>query len=194
MITPSLYKTLDPSERRLWHSHVYEVKSGMLIMPNPQPAMPSAAWEAAENREMEQVVQLYGKVFHLWQTDRGDKLPLGEPKLMTSYTEDGQMKDWDEAVGDRDRRFGEDWRRKKEIREGIEGMEVHPGKCLGCGRWEQCANRSQMRIKRGRSRIDYLFCSAFENCHHCMTQPIGSCEYSIKIVNFSDTGIPTRMT
>lgn len=128
MITANLYETLDPSERRLWHSHVYEVKSGMLIMPNPNPAMPSAAWETAENREMEQVVKLYGKVFHLWQTDRGDKLPLGEPKLMTSFTEDGQMKDWDEAVGDRDQRFGEDWRKKKELRKGIEKMEVHPGK------------------------------------------------------------------
>lgn len=126
MITANLYETLEPSERRLWHSHVYEVKSGMLIMPNPNPAMPSAAWETAENREMEQVVKLYGKVFHLWQTDRGDKLPLGEPKLMTSFTEDGQMKDWDEAVGDRDQRFGEDWRKKKELRKGIEVMEVHP--------------------------------------------------------------------
>lgn len=129
MITPSLYETLSESERRLWHSHVYEVKSGMLIMPNTNPIMPTAVWDAAETREMEQVVQLYGKVFHLWQTDRGDKLPLGEPKLMTSFTQDGQMKDWDKAVGDRDRRFGDDWRRKKELRKGIEEMEVHPGEC-----------------------------------------------------------------
>ncbi|KAH8168370.1 oil body-associated protein 1A [Sarocladium implicatum] len=126
MITPNLYETLSESERRLWHSHVYEVKSGMLIMPNTNPIMPSAAWEAAETREMEQVVTLYGKVFHLWQTDRGDKLPLGEPRLMTSFTQDGQMEDWDEAVGDRDRRFGEDWRRKKELRKDIQEMEAHP--------------------------------------------------------------------
>jgi hypothetical protein len=33
MITPVLYETLSQEERRLWHSHVYEVKSGMLIMP-----------------------------------------------------------------------------------------------------------------------------------------------------------------
>ena len=31
---------------------------------------------------MKEVVHLYGKVFHLWQTDRGDKLPLGKPELM----------------------------------------------------------------------------------------------------------------
>ncbi|KAL8960414.1 MAG: hypothetical protein Q9193_002880, partial [Seirophora villosa] len=60
MISPALYRTLDPSERKLWHSHVYEVKSGMLIMPSPA-GMPNAAWEVAETKEMEDVVGLYGK-------------------------------------------------------------------------------------------------------------------------------------
>ncbi|KAL0061767.1 hypothetical protein AAF712_011370 [Marasmius tenuissimus] len=77
MITPKLYATLPQEERRYWHSHVFEVKSGMLIMPQPLP-IPTSAWEAAETKEMEMVIELYGKVFHLWQTDRGDKLPLGE--------------------------------------------------------------------------------------------------------------------
>ncbi|KAK5989355.1 Oil body-associated protein 1B [Cladobotryum mycophilum] len=53
MITPYLYESLLPEERRLWHSHVYEVKSGMLIMPKGSAAVPSAAWEEAEKREME---------------------------------------------------------------------------------------------------------------------------------------------
>jgi hypothetical protein len=125
MISPKLYETLDKDERRLWHSHVYEVKSGMLIMPRPA-AVPSAVWEAAETKEMEDVVVLYGKAFHLWQVDRGDKLPLGEPQLMTSFAEEGQFRNFEEMVGDRDERFGDDWKRKKDIREGIAAPDVHP--------------------------------------------------------------------
>jgi hypothetical protein len=124
MITPRLFKTLDAEEQKLWHTHVFEVKSGMLIMPKPA-TVPVGLWEVAENKEMEQVIQLYGKVYHLWQTDRGDTLPLGEPKLMTSFTAMEQMKGKDgkgfeEAVGERDERFGSDWKRKRAVREYIE--------------------------------------------------------------------------
>lgn len=86
MITPKLYETLDSGERKLWHSHVFEVKSGMLIMPQPSALVPQAAWERAETSEMEDVIELYGKVYHLWQVDQGHKIPLGEPKLMTSIS------------------------------------------------------------------------------------------------------------
>lgn len=126
MITPRLYETLPQEERKYWHSHVFEVKSGMLIM--PQGILPEAAWEAAENKEMEQVVELYGKVYHLWQVDRGDKLPMGEPQLMTSYTKDGQL-DFEE-VRKRDRKFGVDFEKKKEGRKYIKDPEIHPGMCL----------------------------------------------------------------
>lgn len=124
MITPKLYETLDKEERQLWHSHVYEVKSGMLIMPNR--AVPESAWQVAENYEMDQVVQLYGKVYHLWQTDRGHTLPLGPPKLMTSFTADGQF-DFEKHVGERDSRFGTDWRVKKEARKDIPEPIIHEG-------------------------------------------------------------------
>lgn len=129
MVTPRIYETLPPEERRLWHSHVYEVKSGMLVMPLSRAApVPSAAWEAAERREMEQVVTLYGKVFHLWQTDRGHSVPLGQPALMTSYTDDSQLPgDFGERVADRDRRFGTDTASKKESRKDIPSPNVHPG-------------------------------------------------------------------
>jgi hypothetical protein len=124
MISPRLYNTLDAEEQKLWHSHVFEVKSGMLIMPKPA-ALPEAVWEVAENKEMEEVIQLYGKVYHLWQTDRGDRLPLGPPKLMTSYTRADQFPDYEKTIDDRDKRFGSDWRRKKEVREYIEVPKIH---------------------------------------------------------------------
>jgi hypothetical protein len=124
MIKPKLFETLDEKEQALWHSHVFEVKSGMLIMPKPS-LVPDAAWEVAENAEMEEVVHLYGKVYHLWQTDRGDKLPLGEPQLMTSYTAQEQMPDFEGRMRERDGRFGVESERKKEVREYIGVPEIH---------------------------------------------------------------------
>ncbi|KAE9576019.1 Oil body-associated protein 1A [Colletotrichum fructicola] len=123
MISPKLYETLDPEERKLWHSHVYEVKSGMLIM--PQPSLPDALWEAAENKEMEEIVRVYGKVYHLWQVDKGHQLPLGEPQLMTSFTAEGQL-DFEKYVSDRDRRFKTDYKEKQEARKHIVSPSVHP--------------------------------------------------------------------
>lgn len=126
MISPKLYETLDPEERRLWHSHVFEVKSGMLIMPKPA-GIPNAAWEVAENKEMEEVITLYGKIYHLWQVDRGDKLPLGEPKLMMSITSEKQVPGFWEKVEERDKRLGGDYKRKQEVRAYIKEPEIHPG-------------------------------------------------------------------
>ncbi|KAG4219317.1 hypothetical protein PC116_g32203, partial [Phytophthora cactorum] len=40
-------------------------------------------------------------------------------------TADGQF-DFDKAVGDRDTRFGSDWKRKKELRKDIEVPQIHP--------------------------------------------------------------------
>jgi len=125
MISPRLYKTLDEEERKLWHSHVFEVKSGMLIMPQPK-GVPDLVWEKAELKEMEEVVGIYGKIYHLWQVDKGDKLPLGPPQLMTSYTAENQF-DFDKMVSGRDKRFGSDYRRKREIRRYIEEPQIHPG-------------------------------------------------------------------
>ncbi|KAJ7041870.1 hypothetical protein C8F04DRAFT_1297007 [Mycena alexandri] len=123
MITPKLYEGLPREERQLWHSHVFEVKSGMLIMPGPQ--ILSSAWEAVETKEMEDVITLYGKTYHLWQTDRGDALPMGKPELMISFTGDGQF-DFERHVGERDARFEVDYREKQKAREGIKIPTIHP--------------------------------------------------------------------
>lgn len=124
MITPRLFETLDAEEQKLWHSHVFEVKSGMLFMPKPT-VVPDAAWEVAENKEMEQVIELYGKIFHLWQVDRGDKLPLGEPKLMTSYTSADKMPNCEKTIEERDQRLGNDYKRKQKVREYIQEPKIH---------------------------------------------------------------------
>ena len=41
MISKRVYESLDPEERKLWHSHVFEVKSGMLIMPKVRKGVPA---------------------------------------------------------------------------------------------------------------------------------------------------------
>ena len=77
MVPKHVYEKLDPEEQKLWHSHEFEVKSGMLVLPKP-PAIPQEAWDAAELSAMHEVVGLYGKTWHFWQVDRGDELPLGK--------------------------------------------------------------------------------------------------------------------
>ena len=126
MISASLYRTLDSAERKLWHSHVFEVKSGMLILPGPA-ALPTHAWEVAETKEMEDVVGLYGKTYHFWQVDRGDKLPLGGPELMMSFTAEGQCPPpgFKEVVSERDQRYGIDHEQKARKREYIKEPEIH---------------------------------------------------------------------
>ena len=126
MISGALYKTLELEERKLWHSHVFEVKSGMLIMPTPA-GVPNAAWEIAETKEMEEVIGLYGKTYHFWQVDRGDKLPLGGAELMTSFTreEDCPAPGFEEIVRARDEVFGVDHEQKAKKRDHIEEPEIH---------------------------------------------------------------------
>lgn len=92
----------------------------------PKPAgIPETVWEVAETKEMESVVRLYGKAYHLWQVDRGDKLPLGEPNLMMSCTQESP--DIERLVTARDEKFGIDHKRKIELRKHINEPEVHPG-------------------------------------------------------------------
>ncbi|KJX98351.1 DUF1264-domain-containing protein [Zymoseptoria brevis] len=122
MVTPRIYETLDAEERKLWHSHVFEVKSGMLVM--PQGGVPEGVWGVAENKEMEEVVVLYGKVWQLWQVERGDTVPLGRPELMGSFTSKDQF-DFEKVVGERDKRLGVDHKKKAESRAYIEEPKVH---------------------------------------------------------------------
>lgn len=95
-------------------------------MPQPSKLVPQVAWEKAENAEMEEVVHLYGKVYHLWQVDKGHKLPLGKPELMTSITAWDQVDGLEELMDERDIRLGGGWRRKRDIRGHLPVPEVHP--------------------------------------------------------------------
>lgn len=131
MVSPRIFKTLPAEERKLWHTHEFEVKSGMLVMPAPA-GMPNAAWEAAETAEMKDIAPIYGKTYHFWQVDRGDPVPMGPPQLMGSFISHESVKvahegGLDGLLQGRNERFGVDHRLKAQKREGIEAVEKHPG-------------------------------------------------------------------
>jgi hypothetical protein len=109
IISEKLFKTLGEEEKKLWHSHHYEVKSGTLIAPG----IP----EIAEHELMEKIVSTYGKTIHTWHTDQQKSLPLGSPMIMMGFTKDGQLKT--ELLTERDKRFDISTAKKKKNREDI---------------------------------------------------------------------------
>jgi hypothetical protein len=82
IISADRFRALPDDERRLWHSHHYEVKSGILVAPGSP--------ELTERAYFKDLVTTYGKTFHTWQYDRED-FPYGIPQLMMGFTEDGQV-------------------------------------------------------------------------------------------------------
>ncbi|KAG9447445.1 hypothetical protein H6P81_013573 [Aristolochia fimbriata] len=118
VISEGLFETLPDSEKPMWHSHEYEVKSGVLFMPGiPGPV---------QRRDMEKLVKTYGKTIHFWQVDRGDVLPLGLPQVMMALTRDGQL--YDNMAQDLEKRLGISFAEEREKRAYLTGSEkgIHP--------------------------------------------------------------------
>jgi hypothetical protein len=103
IISEALFTALPAAEKKLWHSHRYEVMSGLLTAPGLA--------VAAEKELMQGLVSTYGKTWHLWQVDRDDRLPLGLPKLMMGFTADGQVDPALVAARDRDQLIDANQRR-----------------------------------------------------------------------------------
>ncbi|KAK5056673.1 hypothetical protein LTR84_012205 [Exophiala bonariae] len=119
MIPKSRYEKLDQEEQKLWHSHEFEVKSGMLVLPYPASHSHNKdAWDRIETAAMEEVVGLYGKLYHFWDVDKRDELPLGPPKLMGSLTEFKQL-DVDREMASRNHEQGIDQENKRKLRAHI---------------------------------------------------------------------------
>jgi hypothetical protein len=84
IITGVEFAKLPMEERKLWHSHQYEVSSGFLV----EPGMPGNV----DNEVMKILVDSYGKTFHTWRWDQKDSaLPLGIPEFVNGYTGGGQL-------------------------------------------------------------------------------------------------------
>ena len=118
VVSEKLFKTLPEDERKLWHSHVHEIKSGLLIAPG----IP----EKAEHELMEKLVSTYGKIWHTWHIDHKRKdVPLGVPALMMGFTADGQINP--PLVSDRDKRFEVSTNDKRQSRKDIPSPQILPG-------------------------------------------------------------------
>jgi hypothetical protein len=116
IISQELFDQLPLEEKQLWHSHAFEVKSGMLIAP--------ALSAAAEHQLMENVVTTYGKTWHTWHTHQDPVIPTGIPQLMMSFTADGQINQ--ALLEDRDQRFGVDTQETAARRADIPYPAVDP--------------------------------------------------------------------
>ena len=116
IISEKLFKSLDDEEKKLWHSHHYEVKSGTLIAPG----IPYVA----EHELMEKLVSTYGKTIHTWHTDQERILPVESPMIMMGFTKDGQLDPT--LLLERDKRFNVDSKESKERRNDIPMPDVDP--------------------------------------------------------------------
>ncbi|CAA7402437.1 unnamed protein product [Spirodela intermedia] len=76
MVSEGIFEGLPEEEKKLWHSHAYEIKSGMWVCPRVP--------EALSKPELKGLSKSYGKFWCTWQVDRGDRLPLGAPALMVA--------------------------------------------------------------------------------------------------------------
>lgn len=117
IVSERVFKTLPDEEKRLWHSHNYEVKSGELLAPGVP--------EAAGHAFMESLVTTYGKTWHTWQIDRYQDFPTGIPQLMMGFVKDGQVNQ--QMLSDRDKRLGASTGTLKKARGDIPWPTVVPG-------------------------------------------------------------------
>jgi hypothetical protein len=116
IISAELFEKLPEDEKLYWHSHVMEVKSGLLICPTAT-GVPRTVGDNAEMKYMEELINTYGKTWHFWQVDRGDALPFGPPKLMMSIVEESQVNT--KAIEERDAHYKISTAEKKKQREHL---------------------------------------------------------------------------
>jgi hypothetical protein len=139
ILSERLFSSLPEAEKPLWHSHVYEVTSGMLIAPGI-PAL-------AEQELMKKLIGTYGKTWHTWHTDLEKELPIGVPQLMMGFTADGQA---DAAMTtERNRRFDIDI---EEVKRGRADIPVPPI-AAGANAW-QAGNTVQIQDPTGQEVHD----------------------------------------
>ena len=132
IISAELFAGLPAEEKQLWHSHIYEVKSGQLTAPG----IPAAN----EKDLMIELAGTYGKTWYTWQVDRGDKLPLGIPQLMMAFVADGQANP--ELLAARDKALGISTAEKRISRADIVAPVILPG----ADAWQK-AGAIQLQLK-----------------------------------------------
>ncbi|KAK9153161.1 hypothetical protein Sjap_000641 [Stephania japonica] len=111
IVSERIFEALPPDEQMLWHSHAFEIKSGLWTNPRV-PGM-------IQKVELKNLVTSYGKFWCTWQVDRGDPLPLGAPCLMMSPRSENFAMMKTELIKTRDAKYGFSREEIKESRAGI---------------------------------------------------------------------------
>ncbi|OSC99084.1 DUF1264-domain-containing protein [Trametes coccinea BRFM310] len=132
IVSERIFKSLLQEEKKFWHSHKYEVESGLLQLATKY-LVPGAVADTAEQPAMLELQKTYGKTIHTWAIDISPELPLGPPSLMVSYTADGQGPPED-MIKRRDEQWGQDTAAKKEMRKGY--LPAYE-KAEGADEWEK---------------------------------------------------------
>jgi hypothetical protein len=109
IVSEKLFDSLPAEERQFWHPHIYEILSGQLVDPGLS--------NAAEKELMRKKMNSYGKTWHVWMTNRGDKVPLGMPMLAWSFNRDGEERPG--MLAERDRKLGTDTGKKRRGRQDL---------------------------------------------------------------------------
>jgi len=117
IVSARLFRTFSAAERKLWHSHRFEVTSGQLVAPG--------LTEAAEKVLMKELVLTYGKTWQTWHVDRNGQAPLGIPQLLMGFTAEGQIDPG--RVAARDREAGLSSAARKARRSDLPSGPIEPG-------------------------------------------------------------------
>jgi hypothetical protein len=115
IISERLFASLPREERQYWHPHNGEILSGQLVAPG----LPAVA----ERELMRSKMNSYGKTWHVWATDQGQKLPVGTPMLAWSFNRFGEAEP--ALVERRDRTMGIDTEAVRRSREDLTPL-AHP--------------------------------------------------------------------
>ena len=125
IISEKVFETLPGGERQYWHPHNGEILSGQLVAPG----LPGVA----EKELMKSKMNSYGKTWHTWATDKGDKAPMGMPMLAWSFNRDGEAQPG--LVAKRDQTLGINTAEVRQSRQDMvslakpqEGVDVLKGK------------------------------------------------------------------
>ncbi|KAF9987247.1 hypothetical protein BGZ65_004517 [Modicella reniformis] len=135
VISEKLFKSLDEDEKKYWHSHKYEVESGLLVLV-AKAMVPESVAQAAEMTPFQILVNTYGKTIQLWPVDEkgecSSHIPTGPPRLLMSFTRDEQVNIG--LLHKRDQDMGISTAQKRKEREGkIQGNPVADG----ADQWEK---------------------------------------------------------
>ncbi|KAI8985974.1 hypothetical protein BDB01DRAFT_721183 [Pilobolus umbonatus] len=128
IISEKLFSELPEKEKKFWHSHKYEVESGMLVL-NSKSLVPESVVSAAEKTTLSVIVNTYGKIWQLWPVDDqgqcSSAVPTGPAQLLMAFTEDGQVNQ--DLLNERDAQLDVSTKLKREERVGIKGNPVLEG-------------------------------------------------------------------